>query len=283
MTKSRKLSEDELRRAADMYAETKNLASVAREFSVQPSTMRVHLAQLGVKTNGPAKDIALTKDEVWERYKRSTLNDLIVEWGLAKETAISKLEAMGIYYAPADREDIGLMVTELVRQLTARREAMGWTRKQVGGACGVTGSQVGKWEMGSYYPRLPFLVDWGAALGLELVPAEGHGLKWIELGQEEDARSDFLAALYRSGKTTREVAQIAGVTQPTLIRLLKRHGVEMRKRGARPRSVESKLDEEALAALMSRIECEIRRAGKLPKVRLMLGKKTIAVLDPDEG
>lgn len=283
MTGRKKLTEEEVRRAAEGYAETKNLASIARQFGVTPATLRRSLAEVGVETSGSVKNIDLTREALWERYKVTPIKDLAIELGLSTMTLAAKLEAAGIYYAPADREDIGQMVTGLIEQLATRREALGWTRKQVGAACSVAAPQIGKWELGNYYPRLPFLVEWGAALGLDLVPADDHGLRWVEREQNEEARADFLVALYRSGKTSREVAQIAGVTQPTLIRLLKRHGVEMRKRGARPRSIEPKIDEAALAALMGRVEEEIRRIGELPKVRLVLGKKSMAVISPDEG
>jgi hypothetical protein len=44
-----------------------------------------------------------------------------------------------------------------------------------------------------------------------------------------------LIARYRSGTTSRELAKELGVGKTAIVRLLRRHGVEIRRRGKRPK------------------------------------------------
>jgi transcriptional regulator with XRE-family HTH domain len=58
--------------------------------------------------------------------------------------------------------------------MKARREALGWSVKEVGNRTGLGGSVIARWERGDVLPRLDAVANWASALGLSLsvAPAE---------------------------------------------------------------------------------------------------------------
>ena len=66
--------------------------------------------------------------------------------------------------------------TPLVRELKARRQALGWSLAEVGERCGIEEKFLADWERGCGAPRLDAVAGWAAALGLglELRPAKGE-------------------------------------------------------------------------------------------------------------
>jgi transcriptional regulator with XRE-family HTH domain len=64
----------------------------------------------------------------------------------------------------------------LISELETRREALGWSTKELGDRCGIDEAFLKDWERGLGSPRFDELQHWATALGLalELVPAESE-------------------------------------------------------------------------------------------------------------
>jgi transcriptional regulator with XRE-family HTH domain len=70
----------------------------------------------------------------------------------------------------------------LIKDLTARRQALGWSLQDVSERCGIDERFIGDWERGVGSPRLDAAQRWSSALGIKfaLVAAEDqvrHGLR----------------------------------------------------------------------------------------------------------
>jgi transcriptional regulator with XRE-family HTH domain len=69
----------------------------------------------------------------------------------------------------------------LIGHLKARREALGWSVKEVGDRSGLDETVITQWERGAGAPGIEVVETWAAALGLalSLTPAEGEGRRGL--------------------------------------------------------------------------------------------------------
>jgi transcriptional regulator with XRE-family HTH domain len=71
----------------------------------------------------------------------------------------------------------------LIGHLKARREALGWSVKEVGDRAGLDEAVIAQWERGDAAPRLDAVAGWAAALGLalSLTPADAEARRGLHV------------------------------------------------------------------------------------------------------
>jgi transcriptional regulator with XRE-family HTH domain len=71
----------------------------------------------------------------------------------------------------------------LIDHLKARREALGWSVKEVGDHAGLDTAVISQWERGDAAPGLDALAGWATALGLalSLMPAEAEARRGLQV------------------------------------------------------------------------------------------------------
>ena len=71
----------------------------------------------------------------------------------------------------------------LVGNLALRRDALGWSIKELSDRCGIDQNFLGEWERGIGSPRLDAVEPWARALGVELAfaPAENKGRRGVQV------------------------------------------------------------------------------------------------------
>ena len=75
---------------------------------------------------------------------------------------------------------------KLIGDLKARREALGWSVKEVGDRTGLDETVIAQWERGDVSPRLDAVANWASALGLTLsvTPAEDEARRGLHVDWE---------------------------------------------------------------------------------------------------
>ena len=75
---------------------------------------------------------------------------------------------------------------KLIGDLRARREALGWSVKEVGDRTGLDETVIAQWERGDVSPRLDAVANWASALGLTLsvTPAEDEARRGLHVDWE---------------------------------------------------------------------------------------------------
>jgi transcriptional regulator with XRE-family HTH domain len=71
----------------------------------------------------------------------------------------------------------------LIGNLAMRRDALGWSIKELSDRCGIDQNFLGEWERGIGSPQLDAVEHWARALGLELAfaPAENKGRRGVQV------------------------------------------------------------------------------------------------------
>ena len=69
------------------------------------------------------------------------------------------------------------MKAPLISDLKSRRQALGWSVKELGEHCGIDEKSLNDWEHGLGSPRLDALESWASALGLRLAVAAQHDVR----------------------------------------------------------------------------------------------------------